>query len=136
LASEGTRYALSDTVSAAVLRLATSIKLRRVEQLIGELLDLAGEVAENSRFWRLAVAASSAMIRLMSGNESHVEHPVGLVEDEDLDLAQVDALLLDVIEEPARCRDEDLDAAANDRQLLLDVDAAEDDGRRRFVYLP
>ena len=35
----------------------------------------------------------------------------GLVEDEDLDVAQVDRLLLHVVEEAPRCRDEDVDPA-------------------------
>jgi hypothetical protein len=41
--------------------------------------------------------------------EAHVEHPVGLVEDEDLDLAEVRDPLADEVEEAARRRDEDLD---------------------------
>src|SRR5512144_2466342 len=34
-------------------------------------------------------------------DEPHVEHPVGFVEDEDLDVRQVDGPLGDVVEEPA-----------------------------------
>ena len=40
-------------------------------------------VAEKSRFWRRA--GRSSRIRRISGQEAHVEHPVRLVEDEDLD---------------------------------------------------
>ena len=43
--------------------------------------------------------------------EAHVEHPVGLVEDEDLELREVDALALDVIHQPARRGDQQVDAA-------------------------
>ena len=43
--------------------------------------------------------------------EAHVEHPVGLVEDEDLDLAEVRDALPDEVEQPARRGDEDLDPA-------------------------
>ena len=58
------------------------------------------KVAENSRFWRRA--GSSAMILLDVRQEAHVEHPVGLVEDEDLDLAEVGDPLADEVEQPAR----------------------------------
>ena len=61
--------------------------------------------------------------------EAHVEHPVRLVEDEDLDLAEVGDLLADEVEQPARRRDEDLDAGAQRLDLRVDRDAAVDDGR-------
>ena len=32
--------------------------------------------------------------------EAHVEHPIGLIEDEDLDLAEIGDLLADEVEEP------------------------------------
>ena len=61
--------------------------------------------------------------------EAHVEHPVGLVEDEDLDLAEVGDPLADEVEQPARRRDEDLDPAAEGLDLGIHRDAAVDDGR-------
>src|SRR4029077_5590306 len=45
-------------------------------------------------------------------DEPHIEHPVGLVEDEDLDSAQVDRPLLHVVEQAAGGRDDDLGPAA------------------------
>ena len=63
------------------------------------------------------------------GQEAHVEHPVGLVEDEDLDLAEVGDPLADEVEQPARRRDEDLDPAAEGLDLGVHRDAAVDDGR-------
>ena len=63
------------------------------------------------------------------GQEAHVEHPVGLVEDEDLDLAEVGDLLADEVEQPPGRRDEDLDAAAQGLDLGVHRDAAVDDGR-------
>ena len=56
-------------------------------------------VAENSRFWRLAGMTSRT--RADVADEAHVEHAIGLVEDEDLDARQVDRALGDVVEEPA-----------------------------------
>ena len=43
--------------------------------------------------------------------EAHVEHPVRFVEDQDLQSGQVDTTALDVIDQPARRGDEDVDAA-------------------------
>ena len=59
-------------------------------------------------------------------DEPHVEHPVGFVEDEDLDLAQGDRALLHVVEQPAGCRDQDLDALSQRLDLGIHRHAAED----------
>ena len=58
------------------------------------------------------------------GDESHVEHAVRFVEHEDLDLAQVGRLLAHVIEEPPRCRDEQLDTGPELLELGFDGHAA------------
>ncbi len=65
-------------------------------------------VAENIRFWRRFGQQLDDPLDV--GQEAHVEHPVGLVEDEDLDLAEVGDLLADEVEQAARRGDEDLDA--------------------------
>ena len=84
-------------------------------------------VAENIRFWRLRREQRDDLLDV--GQEAHVEHPVGLVEDEDLDLAEVGDLLADEVEQAARRRDEDLDAAAQGLDLGVHRDPAVDDGR-------
>ena len=61
------------------------------------------------------------------GLEPHVEHPVGLVEDEDLDLVELRGALLEVVDEPARRRDDHL-VVAELRGLVPHPDAADDDG--------
>jgi hypothetical protein len=43
--------------------------------------------------------------------EAHVQHAVGLVENEHLQFRQVDTPALDVVHQPAGCRDEHVDAA-------------------------
>ena len=53
----------------------------------------------------------------MSGQKSHVEHAVGLVEHEHLDAGQVDDAALAQVVQAARRGDEDVDAAAQ----LLDL---------------
>ena len=71
----------------------------------------------------------------MSGQETHVEHAVGFVEHERLDVREIDVTLLrDVEQAPRRC-DENVDAAAQLCDLRVDADAAEDDRRlQRHVF--
>ena len=61
-------------------------------------------------------------------DEAHVEHAIGLVEHEDLELVQVHHALLAEVEQAAGRGDEDVDARAQDALLLALSDAAEDDG--------
>ena len=61
-------------------------------------------------------------------DESHVEHPVGLVDDEHRNRAQPDMFLLDEIEQAARRRHQDIDAPAHGFDLPALIDAAEHDG--------
>ena len=84
-------------------------------------------VAENSRFWRLRRQDREDLADV--ADEAHVEHPVGLVEDEDLDPRQVDGPLADVVEQAARRRDDDLGAGAQRADLRIEADAAVDRGR-------
>ncbi len=62
-------------------------------------------------------------------DEAHVEHPIGLVEDEDLDRAEVDGALADVVEQPAGRGDDDLGTTAQGAELTAEPDAAVDRGR-------
>ena len=79
-------------------------------------------VAENSRFWRFF--GSDREHAADVADETHVEHPVGFVEHEDLDVPEVDRLLLHVIEQPSGCRDEDVHATPERIDLRVDADAA------------
>ena len=68
-----------------------------------------GMVAEKNsvcRRWRQQPADP-----LDVGNEPHVEHAVGLVDDEDLDAGQQDAAALELVEHAAGRRDQHIDAA-------------------------
>ena len=62
-------------------------------------------------------------------DEAEIEHLVGLVEDEELDLAQRDGALVDEVEQAAGRGDEDVDMLAERADLLADGHAAEDHGR-------
>ena len=61
------------------------------------------------------------------GKESHVGHAVGFVDDDDFDRVERECALLDEIGEPARARDEHVDAAVELAALRLVADAAVDD---------
>src|SRR5207244_5276991 len=57
-------------------------------------------------------------------DETHVEHPVALIQHQDLHLAQVDRLLLHMVKQPARRSDQDVHAAAQRIDLRLHADTA------------
>ena len=68
-------------------------------------------------------------------HEAHVEHPVGLVEDEELDRLEPRAPLAHEVEQAARRGDENVDAAAQGVDLRLLADAAEDHGLAQMQML-
>jgi hypothetical protein len=61
-------------------------------------------------------------------DEAHVEHPIGLVEDEDLDRGEVDGALADVVKEASGRRHDDLRPEAQRPDLRFEADAAVDGG--------
>ena len=86
-----------------------------------------GIVAENISVCRSA--GSLATILRMSLDEAHVEHAVGLVEHEKLDIAEAQRIALHEIEQPARRGDQDVDAVEQRADLRTHRHAA--DGERR-----
>ena len=64
-------------------------------------------------------------------DEAEVEHLVGLVEDEDLELAKGERALVDEVEQSAGCRHQDIEAARNGANALVVGDAAENDTDRQ-----
>ena len=62
------------------------------------------------------------------GEEAHVEHAVGFVEDEDFQAVQAGVGLAEMIEEPAGGGDEDFGAGAEGVGLLTHAHAADDGG--------
>ena len=62
-------------------------------------------------------------------DEAHVEHAIGFVQDQDLDVAEVDRALPDVVEQPSRGRHDDLGTRSERAYLRIEADAAVD--RRR-----
>ncbi len=66
------------------------------------------------------------------GNEAHVEHAVGFVDDEDLDAHQHDPAAPEVIEQAARRGDQHVDAAVELLDLVVQRHAAD---QQRHVEL-
>ena len=62
-------------------------------------------------------------------DEAHVEHAVGLVENEGLGPPEADMALADQVEQPPGGRHQNIDAARHCGDLRLLPDAAEDDDR-------
>ncbi len=101
---------------------------RRVQQAVGEVFDLVGEGRREQQV--LPLLRQQREDPLDVADEAHVEHPVGLVEDQDLDPRQVERALALVVEQPARRGDQHFDAAAQLRDLRVDADTAVDHHRR------
>src|SRR5579864_5996952 len=117
---------LDDAV--VVLDLAPRLEGRGIAR-VGhcELPDLA--VERRGEEHRLPVLRDSADDALDLRAEAHVEHAVGLVEDEDLDAVERDQAPLDEVVKPTRCRDDDVRALealrlrADRRAAVGDADA-------------
>ena len=83
-----------------------------------------GMVAENIRVCRSPGDDFANVL-----DEAHVEHAVGFVEHEELDLVEAERIALHEIEQAARRRDEDIDAVEQGADLRTHRHAA--DGERR-----
>ena len=84
-------------------------------------------MAENSSVWRSRRHCGDDLPHVV--DEAHVEHAVGLVEDEDRDLVEPDMALVAQVEQAPGRGDQDVDAGLQRLHLVMLVDAAEDDGR-------
>ncbi len=100
---------------------------RAIEETAGEAPDL---VRERRREQQVLAARREEVEDLADiADEAHVEHPIGLVEDEHLDLRQVDRALAGVVEQAAGGGDDDRRAGAEGTDLRLETDATVDRGR-------
>ncbi len=98
----------------------------------GDPADLA--VERRGEQQRLAVVRRHPDDPVDDGLEAHVEHPVGLVEDEELDRVERDGAALDQVEQPARRGDEHVRAPGL-LGLRVDADAAVDGGDAEVARL-
>jgi hypothetical protein len=120
-------------VSDTMLRRATSISCGSFSIWSASFLISSEKVAENSRLWRCL--GSRARMRLMSGMKPMSSMRSASSSTSTSTWRQVDRLLLDVVEQPARRGDDDLDAAAQFGLLRADVDAAIDAHRAQRQVL-
>jgi hypothetical protein len=90
----------------------------------GELSDLPRDRRAEQQ--RLPLGGNLPDDPLDVRQEAHVEHPVGLVEHQVLHVVEVGVRTAQVIEQPARRRDHDVDPAAKRLLLWAHLDAAED----------
>ena len=67
--------------------------------------------------------------------ETHVEHAVDLIEDEEVDAGEIDVALIDQVEQAAGAGDEDIDTAAHGIDLWSLADPAVDEGVLDFDVL-
>jgi len=99
---------------------------RIVHELPGELehpeRECRGEEIRLPLFMRRQAAEDEPEV----GDEAHVEHPVGLVDDEDLDAPGRPDALLEVVDETAGRADQKIAARGQGLALLRVVDAAVD----------
>ena len=78
---------------------------------------------------RLALARRPGDDPVDGGLEAHVEHPVGLVDDQHANVIEVERAPLEQVLEPARGGDDDV-GASRPLGLPLETDAAVDGGDR------
>ncbi len=81
-------------------------------------------MAEKKSVWRLRRHELQNAANV--GQEAHVAHAVGFVQDQHLDVRQVDAAVAGQIEQAARAGDDDLGAAPQGLDLAILADAAID----------
>ena len=95
-----------------------------LEEVRRELLDLGREGGREHE--ALPVGRKKLQDAGDVGQEAHVEHAVGFVEHDHLDLRELHGLLFDVIEKTSRRRRKDFDPSAKHVSLRTDVDAPVD----------
>ena len=97
---------------------------RAVLVTVGDDLDVT--VQRGREQHGLAVVGGGVEQALDGGQEAHVGHAVGLVDDDDLDVLEVDVAALDQVLEAAGAGHQDVDALAQRAALAAVADAAVD----------
>ena len=102
-----------------------------VHVLVRELHDADREGRREEHRLAAVVGRAAAQDPPQVADEPHVEHAVGLVDDQDLDVAERDRPLLLVVEQPARRAHQQVRDRLDRVALQAIVDAAEDRERRQ-----
>ncbi len=107
------------------LRAETDLNDERLAKIFaGERFDFGRHRRAEEQ--RLTVGRNVAHDLVDLRRESHVEHPVGLVEDQHFEIVEHQVLSLEVVDQAAWRRDYDVDPAAKRRLLGSKRDATED----------
>ena len=110
-----TRCSTRSTVVAAGVT-ETSAGIGQI--VVGQLLDRPRHGRREEQ--GLALGRDQRDDPLQRMDEAEVEHLVGLVEDEDLELAKAERALVDEVEQAARRGDEHVEAARDGAHALAD----------------
>jgi len=95
---------------------------RVVENAVGELADFFREGGREHHVHPLRRQQRNDALQV--GHEAHVEHAVGLVEHQRVDLIQHQRLILHMVKQAAGGRHQDFDAGFQDGDLRVDADPA------------
>ena len=95
-----------------------------MQELLGDALDFRRHGRGEEQ--RLAGERHQLADALDVGNEAHVEHAVGFVDDEQLDAGHQQPAALVMVEQAAGRRDQHIDAARELGVLVVERDAADD----------
>ena len=106
---------------------------RIVQELLGDAPDLRRHGGGEEQ--RLARERHELADALDVRDEAHVEHAVGFVDDEQFDAGHQQPAALEMVEQPARRRDQHVDAAHQLVVLVVKRNAADDEGDVELVVL-
>ena len=120
-------------VSTTEFLRATSMRIGSRRNLPVSFWISGAMVAEKNSVCRLG--GSLAQMLLDLGDEAHVEHAVGFVDDEDFDARHQDAAALELVEQAAGRRDQHVDATVELLVLVVEAHAADDQRDRELVVL-
>ena len=95
-----------------------------MQELLGDALDFRRHGRREEQ--GLAGERNELADALDVGDEAHVEHAVGFVDDQKLDAGEQQPPALEMIEQPAGRRDQHVDAARELRVLIVERHAADD----------
>ena len=118
-------------VLAVVAGGAASMRSGSLRNWLTRRVISGGIVAEKNK--RLAARRQQLADLLDVRDEAHVEHAVGLVDDEDLHAHQHDAAALEMIEQPPGRGDQDVDAAVELLDLVVHRHAADEQRQVELV---
>ena len=106
---------------------------RVLQEAVGELLDFRRHGGREEQ--RLARERDQLGDALDIGDEAHVEHAVGFVDDEDFDAGHQELAALAMVEQAAGRADQHIGAAFELAVLFVEGDAADQEGDVELVVL-